>query len=219
MSPAKRVNRESLFVIRRMEDTNRESLFGRRDLDRVLTINDSGITTNERATRWLVVCYTVELLALAVWIGGLVMIIAAVIPAVFNSFGMEAGGRFLTRVFDGYNRLVLVSAGMLTMSALLRTGMNRAALMGVALSRGEWAVLVTMTSVAALVIFVLEPSSVRLQEHAFAIKDEAGRKAAYEAFFRSHHIVRALYVVNLGLAIALIPIKLKHWLTPRKVVS
>ena len=219
MSPAKRVNRESLFVIRRMEDTNRESLFGRRDLDRVLTINDSGITTNERATRWLVVCYTVELLALAVWIGGLVMIIAAVIPAVFNSFGMEAGGRFLTRVFDGYNRLVLVSAGMLTMSALLRTGMNRAALMGVALSRGEWAVLVTMTSVAALVIFVLEPSSVRLQEHAFGIKDEAGRKTAYEAFFRSHHIVRALYVVNLGLAIALIPIKLKHWLTPRKVVS
>lgn len=219
MSPAKRVNRESLFVIRRMEDTNRESLFGRRDLDRVLTINDSGITTNERATRWLVVCYTVELLALAVWIGGLVMIIAAVIPAVFNSFGMEAGGRFLTRVFDGYNRLVLVSAGMLTMSAVLRTGMNRAALMDVALSRGEWAVLVTMTSVAALVIFVLEPSSVRLQEHAFGIKDEAGRKTAYEAFFRSHHIVRALYVVNLGLAIALIPIKLKHWLTPRKVVS
>ena len=219
MSPAKRVNRESLFVSRRMEDTNRESLFGRRDLDRVLTINDSGITTNERATRWLVVCYTVELLALAVWIGGLVMIIAAVIPAVFNSFGMEAGGRFLTRVFDGYNRLVLVSAGMLTMSAVLRTGMNRAALMDVALSRGEWAVLVTMTSVAALVIFVLEPSSVRLQEHAFGIKDEAGRKTAYEAFFRSHHIVRALYVVNLGLAIALIPIKLKHWLTPRKVVS
>lgn len=165
-------------------------------------------------------CYTVELLALGVWIGGLVMIIAAVIPAVFNSFGMEPGGRFLTRVFDGYNRLVLVSAGMLTMSAVLRTRMNRrAALMDVALSRGEWAVLVTMTSVAALVIFVLEPSSVRLQEHAFAIKDQAGRKTAYEAFFRSHHIIRALYVVNLGLAIALIPIKLKHWLTPRKVVS
>jgi hypothetical protein len=148
------------------------------------------------------------------------MIIAAVIPAVFNSFGMEPGGRFLTRVFDGYNRLVLVSAGMLTMSAVLRTRMNRrAALMDVALSRGEWAMLVTMTSVAALVIFVLEPSSVRLQEHAFAIKDEAGRKTAYEAFFRSHHIIRALYVVNLGLAIALIPIKLTHWLTPRKVVS
>ncbi len=148
------------------------------------------------------------------------MIVAAVIPAVFNSFGMEPGGRFLTRVFDGYSRLVLVSAGLLTISAVLRTRMSRrSAVMDVALSRAEWAVLVTMITVAALVIFVLEPSSVRLQEHAFAIKDEAGRKTAYEAFFKSHAVVRALYVVNLGLAIALIPIKLKHWLTSRKVVS
>jgi hypothetical protein len=193
-------------------------LFDRGDLNRVLTINDSRITNNERATRWFVVCYTVEVLALAIWIGGLVMIVAAVIPAVFNSFGMEPGGRFLTRVFDGYNRLVLGSAGILTMSAVLRTRMSRwSAVMDRALSRAEWAVLVTMIMVAALVIFVLEPSSVRLQEQAFAIKDEAGRKAAYESFFKSHTVVRALYVVNLGLAIALIPIKLKHWLTSRKV--
>lgn len=163
-------------------------------------------------------CYTLELLALAIWIGGLVVIVAAVIPAVFNSFGMEPGGRFLTRVFDGYNRLVLVSAGVLTTSAVLRSRISRrSAAMDGALSRIECAVLVTMIMVAALVIFVLEPSSVRLQEHAFAIKDEAGRKTAYEAFFKSHHVVRALYVVNLGLAIALIPIKLKHWLTSRKV--
>jgi hypothetical protein len=148
------------------------------------------------------------------------MIVGAVIPAVFNSFGMEPGGRFLTRVFDGYNRLVLVSAGMLTISAVLRTRMSRrSAVLHVALSRAEWAVLVIMIMVAALVIFVLEPSSVRLQEHAFAIKDEAGRKAAYDAFFQSHHVVRALYVLNLGLAIALIPIKLKHWVTSGKVVS
>ncbi len=148
------------------------------------------------------------------------MIIAAVIPAVFNSFGMEPGGRFLTRVFDGYNRLVLVSGGILSMCALLRTMMSRrAAGMDTALSRIEWAVLTTMITAAALVIFALEPSSVRLQEQAFAIKDEAARKTAYEAFFKSHYIVRALYVVNLGLAIALIPIKLTHWLTSRKVVS
>ena len=191
--------------------------------------NDGGGDTDSRipnidsrltAPRWIITCYTCELLALAIWVGGLVMIIAAVIPAVFNSFGMEPGGRFLTRVFDGYNRLVLVSAGMLIMSAVLRTTMSRrAAVMEAALSRTESAVLVTMIMVAALVIFVLEPSSVRLQEQAFAIKDEAGRKTAYEAFFKSHHVVRGLYVVNLGLAIALVPIKLKHWLTSRKVVS
>jgi uncharacterized membrane protein len=156
------------------------------------------------------VCYTVELLALAVWIGGLVMIIAAVIPAVFNSFGMEPGGRFLTRVFDGYNRLVLISAGVLTVTAVARTTMTKwRAVMDATLSRTEWAMLVTMIVVAALVIFALEPTSVRLQEHAFAIKDEAARKTAYEAFFKSHHIVRGLYVVNLGMAIALIPVKVR----------
>lgn len=148
------------------------------------------------------------------------MIVAVVIPAVFNSFGMEPGGRFLSRVFEGYNRLVMLSTGMLMISAVLRTGMSRRPEMtGAAVSHVEWAVLAIMILVAALVIFILEPSSVRLQEQAFAIKEEAVRRTAYEAFFKSHHLVRALYVVNLGLAIAFVPIKLKHWLTSRKAVS
>ena len=155
-------------------------------------------------------CYTFELLALSIWIGGLVIIVAAVIPAVFNLFGMEPGGRFLTRVFEGYNRLVLVSAGMLMVGSVSRTRLSRSSEVAhVRPSRVEWAVAITMIVLAATVIFVLEPSSVRLQEHAFAIKDEVERKAAYESFFKSHTIVRALYVVNLGLAVTLIPIKVR----------
>ena len=177
---------------------------------------DSRVT----APRWIITCYTCELLALAVWIGGLVVVVAAVIPAVFNSFGMEPGGRFLTRVFEGYNRLVLVSAGLLAITAVVRTTSSQwSAIVEVAPSRAEWGVLLTMLVVAALVIFILEPSSVRLQEQAFAIKDDAERKSAYDAFFKSHRMVRALYVLNIGLAITLIPLKLKHWLTFRKVVS
>ena len=169
------------------------------------------LTVHERATaRWVIVCYTLELLALAIWIGGLVVIVAAVIPAVFNSFGMEPGGRFLTRVFEGYNRFVLMSAGMLVIGAMSRTRLSRAvAVAPVGLSRIEWAVTITLIVLAVMVICVLEPSSVRLQEQAFAIKDEAERKTAYESFFKSHTIVRALYVVNLGLAIGLIPIKVR----------
>jgi hypothetical protein len=188
----------------------RYSLFGRGDLDRVLTIHDSRITNNERVHRWVIVCYTLELLALSIWIGGLVIIVAAVIPAVFNSFGMEPGGRFLTRVFEGYNRLVLVSAGMLIIGAVSRTMLSRAAaIILVGLSRIERTVAITMIVLAVVLIFVLEPSSVRLQEHAFTIKDEAERKAAYESFFKTHTIVRALYVVNLGFAIALVPLKVR----------
>jgi uncharacterized membrane protein len=161
-------------------------------------------------------CYTLELLALSIWIGGLVMIVAAVIPAVFNSFGMESGGRFLTRVFEGYNRLVVIAAGILLIGAGWRTMISRRLEMtNVALSRAEWSVAVIMIVLAATIIFVLEPSSVRLQEQAFAIKDEAGRKAAYETFFKSHHVVRVLYVVTLGLAIALVPIKVRSLFVTR----
>ena len=62
----------------------------------------------------MIACITCELLALAVWIGGLLVLVAAVIPAVFNTFGgQDTGGFFLTRAFDGYNRLVLGSAAIL----------------------------------------------------------------------------------------------------------
>ena len=69
----------------------------------------------------LIACITCELLALAVWIGGLLVLVAAVIPAVFNTFGgQDTGGFFLTRAFDGYNRLVLGSAAILTSGVLWR---------------------------------------------------------------------------------------------------
>jgi uncharacterized membrane protein len=175
---------------------------------------------SERARRWIIVCSTFELLALSIWIGGLIMIVAAVIPAVFNSLGMEPGGRLLTRVFEGYNRLVLVSAGMLVVGAMTRALLSLSVeSVHVGLSRVEWTVAVTMIALAAMVIFVLEPSSVRLQERAFAMKDEVERKAAYESFFKSHTIVRALYVVNLGLAIALIPIKVRSLIDMGRVIK
>ena len=156
-------------------------------------------------------CYSLELAALAIWVGGLIVIIAAVIPAVFNSLSMEMGGRFLTRVFDGYNRLVVIAA-----VALIALGIGRWLLkkhpLGhmLGLSPAELILLVAMFVNAGLIIFVLEPASVALQERAFATTIEGERKAAYGAFFRSHAMVRALYVLNLGLGTAMIPIKVKR---------
>ena len=69
----------------------------------------------------LIACVTCELLALTVWIGGLLVLVAAVIPAVFNTFGgQDTGGFFLTRAFEGYNRLVLGAATVLTLGILWR---------------------------------------------------------------------------------------------------
>src|SRR5579884_255695 len=117
-------------------------------------------------SRWGIVMSTVEFVALAVWIGGLIVIVASVIPAVFNSFGMEPGGRFLTRVFQGYNRLLVVAAGALLVTLLLRHLVPM--LKGVArVGRAELVVTLVMVAVAGLIVFVLEPNSVKLQEEAF----------------------------------------------------
>ncbi len=171
--------------------------------------------------RGLIVCHTLELVALAVWVGGLVVIIGAVIPAVFNSFGMEPGGRFLTRVFDGYNRLTLAAIVVLAGATGWRVRQSRkggdSTQAGSRMSRTEGMLLSLMIAVAALIILVLGPMSVTLQEQAFAAQGEAAKKAAYDAFFRTHMIVRALYVVNLGVGIALLAVKAKQWINGTNV--
>lgn len=161
----------------------------------------------------LLVCAVIECLALAVWIGGLVVIMAAVIPAVFNSFGMEQGGRFLTRVFDGYNRVVLAAMAVMGGAIAVRARRLRAGDPPRVLpDRAETLLFGAMVLVASLIVFVLGPQTISLQEAAFGARDESARKAAYDAFFRLHMVVRGLYVANLVLGIWLLAIKLKSFM-------
>ena len=159
-------------------------------------------------------CYTLELLALATWVGGLVIIVSAVIPAVFNSFGMEAGGRFLTKVFDGYNRATVGSIAVLVVCSAARVwrGHSGSVSRGIGV-RGETLLLGIMVVIAVSIIAVLGPHLVVLQEEAFMAKEEAEKKQAYDAFFRTHTIVRGLYLTNLALGIALMAVKMRNWST------
>jgi uncharacterized membrane protein len=167
----------------------------------------------KRADAGILLCATLDFLALAVWTGGLVVIIAAVIPAVFNSFGMEAGGRFLTRTFDGYNRIVLVAMAVMGGTIAARAWLAQTAGLPDAMpGRTEAVLFGLMVLVAIAIIAVLGPESVALQAEAFAAKDEATRKTAYDAFFRVHTIVRGLYLVNLGLGVGLMTVRLKSFL-------
>jgi len=151
----------------------------------------------------------VEVLALAVWVGGLVAIIAAVIPAVFNTIGMETGGRMLTRMFHGYDRLTLVSAGLLVAGTLVRiygaTGNWREQI-----GMTELVLLATMVVFVTVLWFWLTPETARLQEIAFEAKDDA-KRIAYDNFFTYHRVARALYIINLGLGITLLCVKVKKW--------
>jgi hypothetical protein len=148
------------------------------------------------------------MLALAVWVGGLASIIAAVIPAVFNTIGMETGGRMLTKAFQGYDRLVLISAGLIiagTLTRVLAAGPWRAQI-----GMAELALLTMMAVIATVLTFWLTPETTRLQELAFSAKAEA-KRAAYGEFFVYHRVARALYILNLGLGIAVLCVKVKKW--------
>ena len=73
-----------------------------------------------------IVGYFCEIFGLMIWVGGLFMIIAVVIPAVFNSFSMEPAGRFLRRVFDGYSLITLgILLFLIVMSRCFDIGMGQ----------------------------------------------------------------------------------------------
>ncbi len=165
---------------------------------------------------WQLSCSLLELLGLTMWIGGLAVILTAVIPATFNSFGVEAGGRFLRRVFDNYNALTSGIVILLIGSTWFRLWKSRNPLPDILPpTRIEVACLVGLSLVTTLIVLVLGPKAVQLQEAAFLAEGEVATKTAYEAFFRTHMIVRALHLINGGLAVGLLVVKFRQWVGRR----
>lgn len=156
------------------------------------------------------ICLTLEWVALGVWVGGLVILVAAVIPAVFNTFGgQDSGGFFLTRAFEGFNRAVLVAMVVLLGGLAWRRSVQHTVMEPTVT---EMILLGAMVLIAGVIIGILHPQAAALQAEAFAIKDDAARKAAFEAFFKLHMPVRTLYMVNLCLGIALMGVRVNHTL-------
>ena len=171
-----------------------------------------------RTSRWgMVGCLTLEWLALGVWVGGLLVLIGAVIPAVFNTFGgQDVGGLFLTRAFEGYHHFVIGALAILCAASWYRWWSGDAA---VGVGWGEIMVLAGMGVIAGIIIVWLHPSAAALQSQALAAQGEAAKKAAFEALFRILMPVRWLYMVNLALGILMIGIKAKRSLYRDGVLS
>ncbi|TKB65924.1 MAG: DUF4149 domain-containing protein [Nitrospira sp.] len=159
-----------------------------------------------RLPHWgMVGCLALEWVALAVWVGGMIVLSGAVIPAVFNTFGgQDSGGMLLTRAFDGYHRFVIGACVILSAAVWYRWWSGNPI---VAVGRGEVIVLASMVLIAGLIMMVLHPNAVALQAQAFATKDETAKKAALEALFRVLMPTRSLYMMNLVLGIVLVVIK------------
>jgi uncharacterized membrane protein len=165
----------------------------------------------------MVCCLTLEWLALGIWVGGLLVLIGAVIPAVFNTFGgQDSGGLFLTRAFEGYHRFVIGALAILCAASWYRWWSGDST---VAVSRGEMMLLAGMVVIAGVIILWLHPYAAALQSQAFAVQEEVVKKAALEALFRILMPVRWLYMVNLALGILLIGIKTKRSLYRNGVVT
>jgi uncharacterized membrane protein len=160
----------------------------------------------------LLCCLTLEWLALGLWIGGMVVLVGAVIPAVFNTFGgQDSGGLFLTRAFEGYHRFVVGAMSVLCAAAVYRWWSGEQA---VAVGRWEIIVLALMVTIAGVVILALHPQAEALQAQAFAAHEEAAKKVAFESLFRVLLPIRVLDVGNLILGVLLIGIKSKRTLGP-----
>ena len=168
-----------------------------------------------RLPHWgMVGCLTLEWVALAVWVGGMVVLSGAVIPAVFNTFGgQDSGGLLLTRAFEGYHRFV-IGAGAVLCAALWYRRWSGDPIVEV--GRSELIVLAVMMIIAGLIVAILHPQAVSLQAQAFATKDEMARKAALEALFRVLLPIRSLYMVNLVLGIVLVGIKVNRSLNQNR---
>ena len=165
----------------------------------------------------MVSCLTLEWLALGVWVGGLLVLIGAVIPAVFNTLGgQDVGGLFLTRAFEGYHHFVIGALAILCAALWYRWWSGDPA---VGVGRGEMTVLAVMVVTAGVIIVWLHPHAAALQAQAFAVQEEAAKKAAFEALFRILMPVRWLYMVNLALGILMIGIKAKRSLYRDGVLS
>lgn len=172
--------------------------------------------TAAKAFHWYVSCSLLELLGLMTWIGGLAVLLTAVIPAVFNTLSMEAGGRLLRRVFDGYNAMTSGLVVLFVSTALFRHWQRHRAPDRIPpLTRLEGGLLASLAFVTCLIVVVLGPKAVALQEAAFAATTPAMKKTAYDEFFDAHVIVRALHLVNGGLAVSLLALKFRQWIHQR----
>ena len=162
-----------------------------------------------RMSRWgLVCCLTLEWLALGVWVGGGLVLIGAVIPAVFNTFGgQDSGGLFVTRAFEGYHRFMIGALAIMGAALWYRWWNGNSA---VAVGSSEIMVLAGMAVITGMIIMWLHPSAAALQAQAFASHEAAAKKAAFEALFRMLKPIRWIYMVDLVLGMLLIGIKAKR---------
>ena len=70
--------------------------------------------------RWIVaVCHFLELLSLAIWVGGMLIIGALVAPVAFSNLQIEPAGDLMARIFHHFNGVVTFSLVIILIASFL----------------------------------------------------------------------------------------------------
>ncbi len=180
------------------------------DTDNSRATNHAGATP--RAPWWSRSCDWLELLGLMLWLGWFTALIAVVVPAVFTTLEMETGGRLLRRVFDGYHALTGGVVIVLLGTTLFRYRQSRREPERTPKpTRAEIGLTAALALVTCVIVAALGPQAVKLQDAAFAAESRDATRAAFDAFFRLHGLVRGLHLLNAAMAVSLLAVKCAHW--------
>jgi uncharacterized membrane protein len=70
--------------------------------------------------RWIIaVCHFLELLSLAVWVGGMLIIGALVAPVAFSNLQIGPAGDMMARIFHNFNGVVTISLVIILIASFL----------------------------------------------------------------------------------------------------
>ena len=127
------------------------------------------------------------MLTLSLWVGGMAIFTFIVTPAIFRSYGRDAAGEIVGRLFPGYFAYLLILSGAALVLFLFQRSLAPAAL-----SRLSLALLIAAVLVNAYVSFRLHPEAIRIKQQITSFERESADSPARKAFRRLHAVSAVL---------------------------
>jgi len=139
------------------------------------------------------------ILVLSLWVGGMTIFTFIVTPAIFRSYGRDAAGEIVGRLFPGYFTYLLVLSGAALLLFLIQQRSAAPALP----SRICLALLILAVLANSCVSFRLHPETMRVKQQIASFEREAADTPARKAFRRLHAVsaVLNLFVLLDGAAL------------------
>ncbi len=131
--------------------------------------------------------FSLYVLVLALWVGGMVLFTFIVTPAIFRSFDRDTAGGIVGHLFPGYFLYDLVLAAAALILFFLATGVR-----STMLHRLSLALLAAAVIVNVFIVFKLHPDAVRIKQEVVSFERESPDSPARAKFRRIHGLSAVL---------------------------